>query len=227
MLSTSPLEGFSRIPVERTIILDPWLEPLPSPGPVPLGSSPSSCITVGEEVVKSEEATVISSHENDLATPEVSTHPRMLVMNSETFTLWKDHYARLQEVVAGWEPHGGKILTLGIILTSLYSALRYTESSLFELVLSTFLSQISPSSLSLGRELPSLSWILLPNFLSLSLTINWTKHFRRFPPPRWRSLSSESRRMGSRKENWLEILVMSLSSKLSGRMDARRDPRKP
>jgi hypothetical protein len=33
--------------------------------------------------------------------------------------------------------------------------------------------------------------------------------------------------MGSRKENWLEILVMSLSSKLSGRMDARRDPRKP
>lgn len=113
MLSTLPLEGFSRIPVERTIILDPWLEPLPSPGPVPLGSSPSSCIVAVEEVIKSEEATMISSHEkNDYATLGVTIHPRMLVINSETFTLWKDHYTRLQEVVAGWEPHGGKILTL-------------------------------------------------------------------------------------------------------------------
>lgn len=77
-------------------------------------------MTTGENVVKSEEATVISSHENDLATPEVSTHPRMLVINSETFTLWKDHYARLQEVVAGWEPHGGKILTLGSFDFSLH-----------------------------------------------------------------------------------------------------------
>jgi len=125
MLSTLPLEGFSRIPVERTIILDPWLEPLPSPGPIPLGSNPSSRITTAEEAVNSE-AMVISSRENDPAALEVS-HPRMLVINSETFTLWKDHYARLQEVVAGWEPHGGKILTLGMVLNSLYTTLRYTE----------------------------------------------------------------------------------------------------
>jgi len=115
MLSTLPLDGFSRIPVERTIILDPWLEPLPLPGPVPLGNTPSSSITAAEGVVKSEEATVISQHENVLATLEVSTHPRMLVINSETFTLWKDHYARLQEVVAGWEPRGGRTLTLGMV----------------------------------------------------------------------------------------------------------------
>jgi hypothetical protein len=228
MLSTLPLEGFSRIPVERTIILDPWLEPLPSPGPVPLGSSPSSRISAAEEVINSEEAMAISSRENDLATLDVS-HSRMLIINSETFTLWKDHYARLQEVVAGWEPHGGKILTLGMVSTPLYIPLRYTELMFFELVLSTFLSQISPYSLFLGRDLPSLSWILLPNFLSLSLTINWTKPLRRFPPPRWRSLSSESRRMGSRKENYLEIPAMSSSSKLelSGRRCARRDPGKP
>lgn len=73
---------------------------------------------------------VISSRENDLAALEVS-HPRMLVINSETFTLWKDHYARLQEVVAGWEPHGGKILTLGMVLTPLYIALCYTELTFF------------------------------------------------------------------------------------------------
>lgn len=38
--------------------------------------------------------------------------PRMLVINSEAFTLWKDHYARLQKVVAEWEPQGGHILTI-------------------------------------------------------------------------------------------------------------------
>jgi len=27
----------------------------------------------------------------------------MLVINSETFTLWRDHFARLQEVVSTWE----------------------------------------------------------------------------------------------------------------------------
>ena len=132
MLSTPPLEGFSRIPVERTIILDPWLEPLPSPDPAPLGSSPSSRVTA-KEVVNSEEALVISSDENDLATLQVS-HPRMLVINSEKFTLWKDHYARLQEVVAGWEPQGGKILTIGMIpisLSLLYAILNYVFSSWF------------------------------------------------------------------------------------------------
>lgn len=44
-------------------------------------------------------------------------HPRMLVVNSEAFTVWKDHYERLREVVAGWEPHGGRILTLGTVIT--------------------------------------------------------------------------------------------------------------
>jgi len=109
MLSTLPLEGFSKLPVERTVILDPWLEPLPSPGPVPLGNS--SIVPAGE-AARSEEAAVVSSHKNGIASSEVTLHPRMLVINSETFTLWKDHFARLQEVVAGWGPHGGKILTL-------------------------------------------------------------------------------------------------------------------
>lgn len=46
----------------------------------------------------------------------VGEHPRMLVINSETFTVWKDHFARLQKVVAGWEPQGGRLLTLGMSL---------------------------------------------------------------------------------------------------------------
>jgi platelet-activating factor acetylhydrolase len=35
------------------------------------------------------------------------------VLNSETFTLWGNHYERLQDVIRGWEPHGQRIITLG------------------------------------------------------------------------------------------------------------------
>ena len=37
----------------------------------------------------------------------------MLVINSEQFTIWESHYARLQEVFESWEPRGGRLLTLG------------------------------------------------------------------------------------------------------------------
>ncbi|KAF8914180.1 platelet-activating factor acetylhydrolase, isoform II-domain-containing protein [Gymnopilus junonius] len=112
LLSTAPLNGHPAIPVERAIILDPWLEPLPSPGPVP-----SSLNTTGE-IVKLEESVSSSFQAAGGSYPDVnhektsSQHPSVLVINSETFTLWKDHYARLQEVVAGWEPQGGHILTI-------------------------------------------------------------------------------------------------------------------
>jgi platelet-activating factor acetylhydrolase len=36
----------------------------------------------------------------------------MLVINSEAFTLWKDHFERLQDVMAVWEPQGQRILTI-------------------------------------------------------------------------------------------------------------------
>lgn len=57
------------LPVTRALILDPWLEPLSSPGPVP---------TIGHHP------------------------PQLCVINSEGFTLWKDHFERLSEVVRAW-----------------------------------------------------------------------------------------------------------------------------
>ncbi|KAF8969447.1 platelet-activating factor acetylhydrolase, isoform II-domain-containing protein [Flammula alnicola] len=116
LLSTKPLEGYLPIPVEKAVLLDPWLEPLPSPGPVPLGSySSSNDIDVAENFVRSSpEATLVSPDETGNVEIKTShgSHPSMLVINSETFTLWKDHYARLQEVVAGWEPQGSRIMTI-------------------------------------------------------------------------------------------------------------------
>lgn len=51
------------------------------------------------------------SNENQLSTK--NQLPRLLVLNSEIFTLWKDHYLRLQDVVNSWEPEGQRIMTLG------------------------------------------------------------------------------------------------------------------
>jgi hypothetical protein len=39
--------------------------------------------------------------------------PRILVINSETFTLWEEHFSRLQQVVKAWEPESRRIITLG------------------------------------------------------------------------------------------------------------------
>lgn len=109
VLSSEPLNGFPPIPVNRTIVLDPWLEPLPTPGPVPFSMSSSPEISESEAAVKEH---AISS--SDSSTQIGSAPPRMLVINSEQFTVWKDHYARLKEVVVGWEPKGGRLVTLGM-----------------------------------------------------------------------------------------------------------------
>jgi len=122
ILSSSPPPEYLPIPIERAIILDPWLEPLPTPGPVPLlrsttkkasndtlASEADSVQTVLEENQIQVESTKSSAE---------SPHPRMLVINSETFTIWKDHYARLEEIVKGWEPNGNSIITLGQPISS-------------------------------------------------------------------------------------------------------------
>ncbi|PSR74969.1 hypothetical protein PHLCEN_2v9383 [Hermanssonia centrifuga] len=67
-------ERFSSIPITRAIAFDPWLEPLPSPGPQPSHTEPSS----------------------------PREPPILLVVNSEGFTLWDDHFTRLKDIVKCW-----------------------------------------------------------------------------------------------------------------------------
>lgn len=82
ILSTDPPAGVSApIPVHKALILDPWLEPIPSPGPRP-PQGPGDVL------------------------------PQLLVINSEKFSLWKDHFARLIGVVQAWEPEKRRILTI-------------------------------------------------------------------------------------------------------------------
>ncbi|KAH7914420.1 tRNA synthetases class I, catalytic domain-containing protein [Hygrophoropsis aurantiaca] len=67
------------IPITKALILDPWLEPLPSPGPSP---------------------------------PSNDSLPEILVINSEPFTLWKEHFDRLVGIVNEWVPEGRRLLTI-------------------------------------------------------------------------------------------------------------------
>jgi platelet-activating factor acetylhydrolase len=73
------------IPVSHGLVLDPWLDPLPSPGPVLSTDrqSPSTC-------------------------------PKLTVINSEGFTLWRDHFKRVEEMVPEWP--GSTLLTIGACL---------------------------------------------------------------------------------------------------------------
>lgn len=83
ILSTDPpVDVSAPIPVHKALILDPWLEPIPSPGPCPPPQGPGDAL------------------------------PQLLVINSEKFSLWKDHFARLIGVVQAWEPERRRVLTI-------------------------------------------------------------------------------------------------------------------
>lgn len=83
ILSTDPPADVSApIPIHKALILDPWLEPIPSPGPCPPPQGPGDAL------------------------------PQLLVINSEKFSLWKDHFARLIGVVQAWEPQKRRVLTI-------------------------------------------------------------------------------------------------------------------
>ncbi|KAI0050253.1 hypothetical protein FA95DRAFT_1536850 [Auriscalpium vulgare] len=75
ILSNHPPEGdnFPSIPVSHALALDPWLEPVSSPGPQPVSVEDSNY-----------------------------KHPKLLVINAEGFTLWEDHFKRVLDVVPAW-----------------------------------------------------------------------------------------------------------------------------
>ncbi|KAG5648914.1 hypothetical protein DXG03_000263 [Asterophora parasitica] len=126
ILSTEPPPKYLHIPATHALVLDPWLEPLATPGPAPLAQTLASLSHNASSLSNSTGST--SSAQRTLGGSEVKDHslPAMLVINSETFTLWKDHYTRLEDVISAWEPHGQRILTL--------VASRHTDFSDFPLL---------------------------------------------------------------------------------------------
>ena len=120
-----PDNGHQMLPVSHAIILDPWIEPLPTPGPAPYAAS-SSATTLFEGKHPSNDLRSLQSGETQVDVAAVTENggrahdkerqpapPRLLVINSEKFTLWNSHFSRLREVVETWEPQGRCLLTLG------------------------------------------------------------------------------------------------------------------
>lgn len=85
------------MPIRHVLLLDPWIDPVATPGPIP-HTAPSS---------------------SDPSAPR--TRPPLAIINSEGFTLWKDHFVRLGEIANGWrtkaddgsEENGATLMTIG------------------------------------------------------------------------------------------------------------------
>lgn len=105
-----PANEYPQIPATQALILDPWVEPLPTPGPAPYSDRKSAIHPEGSPA-----QTTTSSSESSSRTliQDSRPLPRMLVLNSDRFTLWEDHFERLKGVVEAWEPEGRRVLTLG------------------------------------------------------------------------------------------------------------------
>ncbi|OCH92195.1 hypothetical protein OBBRIDRAFT_727394 [Obba rivulosa] len=105
ILSNPPLQmpgsdaRFDALPITHALVLDPWLEPFPSPGPNP--------------------------HLEATRGPHM---PKILIINSEAFTLWKSHFARLQEVMQTWRESKGDGSGAGADLLTLVRAVHVSFS---------------------------------------------------------------------------------------------------
>jgi platelet-activating factor acetylhydrolase len=113
-LSTSPPPNFAHLPIKHALVLDPWLEPLPTPGPFPIAPD---AVSINGSL---NQPTPVSSTDPDGMWSEPQADlPRILVINSERFTLWKDHFERLQDIIQRWDPDGQRIITLSQSSTAL------------------------------------------------------------------------------------------------------------
>lgn len=100
------------------VVLDPWLDPLPTPGPVPYSTpvdqSLEDIASAGASMQGSFEGTAVGDSDINLSRLNQYPYPKLFVINSEAFTIWTDHFTRLQEIVNVWEPQGRRLATLGL-----------------------------------------------------------------------------------------------------------------
>ncbi|KAJ7044522.1 platelet-activating factor acetylhydrolase, isoform II-domain-containing protein [Mycena alexandri] len=94
--SAPPSSAYPALPISKVIMYDPWLEPLPTPTTSFSEPSTTAAGTPPESVLK----------------PDSRSPEQMLVINSQVFSLWKDHFTRLVDVVNAWEPNRRRLLTL-------------------------------------------------------------------------------------------------------------------
>lgn len=114
-MASKPPGHYGHLPIKKALLLDPWVEALPAK------NFPPSDAFVGPGLADGEA--------NRFNVP-------MLVINSEQFTVWKNHYMRVQEILRDWSkpyPKEPTLLTLGTYLhiTLIVSLLTVSCSSKF------------------------------------------------------------------------------------------------
>lgn len=98
--------------MSKALVLDPWLEPFPAPGPTPYSQYNNESVDTlldAEEPLSSQNSS--STNIASVSSNEKLPSPRVLVINSEAFTLWDVHFKRLVEVMSLWDK--AKPLTIG------------------------------------------------------------------------------------------------------------------
>ncbi len=70
VMQMPPPDSFELLPLKGVLVLDPWVDPLPLPGPLP---------TVNLK------------------------RPSLAIINSEGFTLWRNHFQLLKDIVLHWK----------------------------------------------------------------------------------------------------------------------------
>src|SRR5258706_4581814 len=97
-MSNPPPSGHSHLPIRKCVVLAPGLERLPSPGPAPFSAFNHTA-------------------DKNEGSPAKSFNIPIFFINSEQFTVWKDHFKRLLPLVAEWTAATDKLdpalLTLG------------------------------------------------------------------------------------------------------------------
>lgn len=165
ILTNPPPFDTPPIPASHALALDPWVQPLPDPGPVPFEDNNRSFRNV-----------------------------KLLVINSEQFTLWKDHFTKLE--------HGVKVWTDSHLLTLVRS--KHVSFSDFPLIApppfrdsnaSLYLSQICSLSIAfLDDHLKE----TLAEMKTRKMEMEWVQ-----PPVRWwqrkRPISTNEQNLGQRQ----------------------------
>ncbi|GAA5969320.1 hypothetical protein JCM11641_007550 [Rhodosporidiobolus odoratus] len=105
--------GLPQFPFVRGIALDPWADPIPpAPAPSSLSATPSRTSNPAPTA-----APASSGEEKDKVPLDIKVP--LLVINSESFTLWRVHYKLVRGIVEAVEGGKGWLMTLiGSIHTS-------------------------------------------------------------------------------------------------------------
>lgn len=109
----SPLPSIPALPITKCLVYDPWLEPIPTPGPAFLIPTLSTSISSDPALPSTRSSYDAPTLVDTAPARDANRRPEILLVHSQTWTLWNDHFERLKGVLSDWDPNG-RLVTLGV-----------------------------------------------------------------------------------------------------------------